>query len=222
MKSEKGVTLIEAMMALTVLAIAVAGTITAVLTASMSNTISREYARAYERAQEVIAEIRSTASTNFGGIVSTYDQKEFVVEFYRGQDDRCPNCGEPASVVDITCKKCSESLQGGPRMGIPKGGVPSKEGYVVIVNEEAPYIRSDNRADYGRDLEPADGVKDGIALGDKQDPDGPFPLDLNADGDTDDVVADPIIPVFVIVRWRTVGRPGSNRVQLCTFIAREK
>ena len=180
MKSEKGVSLIEVMVALTVLAMATVGTITAVQLAGMSNSVSREYARAYEAAQERIAIIRST---NFDSIPALHGNT-YPVDFY----------GRQAA-----------------RMGI--GGGDELE--VVIVRDENPYPD-----DYGRDLEPLGDGPDGVDLG------GVFPLDLNANGNaTDSGIAAgdmQVIPVFVIVRWRTVGRRLSCRVQLCTFIAREQ
>ena len=186
MKSEKGVSLIEVMVALTVLAMATVGTITAVQLAGMSNSVSREYARAYEAAQEKIAEIRAT---DFDSIVG-FNGQRFPVEFYAGQG--------------------LDPVLG--RMGI--GGV--REGYVVVIDSD----ENPDPANYGRDLEPAGDGPDGVDLG------GVFPLDLNGNGNaTDSGIAQAnlqVIPVYVIIRWRTAGRRLSCRVQLCTFIAREQ
>ena len=184
MKSKKGVTLVEVMIAVSVLAVAVTGTIAAVQTSNMSNTLSREYARANEAAQTQIAEIRAES---FNQIVGRYENATFNVDFYPEQ-----------------------RRAGAPRMGI--GG--AAEGEVVIVRDERP-----SRFSYGRDLEPADGTPDGVDLGTI------WPIDLDANGLIDGVGvtvapgALQVIPVYVIVRWQTVGRPLTGRVQLCTFVA---
>ena len=185
MSSEKGVTLVEVMIAISVLAIAVAGTISAVQTSNMSNTISREHARAAEAAQAMIAEIRAES---FNQIVSRYENTTFNVDFYPEQ-----------------------RRAGAPRMGI--GG--AAEGEVVIVRDENP-----SRFNYGRDLD-GDGTPDGVDLGTVWG----SGLDLDASGGIDaaGVTIAPgalqVIPVYVIVRWQTVGGPLTGRVQLCTFIA---
>ena len=188
MSSRKGVTLVEVMIAISVLAVAVAGTISAVQTSNMSNVISREHARAAEAAQAMIAEIRAES---FDQIVSRYENATFDVHFYPEQ-----------------------RRAGAPRMGI--GG--AAEGEVVIVRDETP-----GRLNYGRDLD-GDGTPDGVDLGTVWG----SGVDLDASGGIDGagVTVAPadlqIIPVYVIVRWETVGRPLRGRVQMCTFIAKEQ
>jgi hypothetical protein len=117
-------------------------------------------------------------------------------------------------------------------LGLLSAGVPQNEGEVVIITDEEP-----DEAAYGRDLSsPADGTPDGVDLngdGDRTDVLNTtaagciFPLDLNGDGDTGDtaVVAGDlqVVPVVVIIRWRSFGGRGEERrVQMMTVTGKHR
>lgn len=209
-----GFSLIELMIAITVLAVALGGAAAAWNTAMTQGQLMREEAVALRAAEEVLATIQGT----------DYD----ILTPPNWVEGR--NVGgwllAEASAPSLAREAPFEvSLVAGhsPRMGLEYNGTAQAEGEVIIIMNENP-----QEGDYGRDLD-GDGSSDGVDI----DSDGSlsgvpvgsiFPLDLNGDGDaTDDLSADPnsmvLIPVVVLVRWQSLGGKAiQGRLQLMTVV----
>ncbi len=192
-----GFTMIELMVAVTVIAIMLIGAGSAVMTSTRLNQLIREESAAIRAAEAKIAEIRAAT---FAYAASSYNNHVFQARLLREHT---------------------------VSMGLEVSGVAQPEGEVVLVTNETP-----SEAAYGRDLD-GDGSADGVDLNGDGSVIGSltssssgslFPLDLNGDGDTDDgVVAAAsleLLPVVVIVRWRSLARGLEGRVQLMTVIGK--
>jgi prepilin-type N-terminal cleavage/methylation domain-containing protein len=183
-QTQAGLTLIEVVIAVAVLAVAMAGVFGAIMICFQMNTRAREDSIALSAAQDMLAQIRNTV---FENVPTTYDGMTFPV----------PGLAPPSPGVD--------------------------PGEVVIIRDETP-----DESVYCRDLEAPAGP-DGVDLngdGDTWDildtavPGETFPLDLNReDGPVSDEVAldkMKVIPVVVLVRWRSRG--GLARMQLVSVV----
>jgi len=190
-----GFTMIELMVAVSVIAVMLIGAGSAVTTSMRLNQLMREESAAIRVAEAKIAEIRAAT---FAYAASGYNNHTFSVRLLR---------------------------QHQVSMGLEVSGAAQPEGEVVLVTNETP-----NEASYGRDLDDEagpDGVDlngDGFAIGNLTSPSSGslFPLDLNGNGNTTDGVVTAadlkLLPVVVIVRWRSLARGLEGRVQLMTVI----
>ncbi len=190
-----GFTMIELMVAVTVIAVMLIGAGSAVSTTMRLNQLMREEGAAIRAAETKLAEIRAAT---FAYAATSYSNHTFSVRLLR--EHRVS-------------------------MGLEVSGAAQPEGEVVLVTDETP-----DEASYGRDLDgdgSADGVDlngDGFAIGNLTTPSSGslFPLDLNENGNTTDgVVAAAnlkLLPVVVIVRWRSLAGGLEGRVQLMTVI----
>ena len=189
--------MIELMVAVSVIAVMLIGAGSAVATSMRLNQLMREEAAAIRAAEAKLAEIRAAT---FAYAATSYNNHTFRAGLLREHT---------------------------VSMGLEVSGAAQSEGEVVLVTNETP-----NEASYGRDLDDdgsADGVDlngDGFAIGNlvTSSSGSLFPLDLNGDGDTDDgVVAAAnleLLPVVVIVRWRSLARGLEGRIQLMTVIGK--
>lgn len=205
-RSANGMSLIEVMIAISVLGVAMMGAFSALMTSLKYNQLMREEAAAVQAATQKMAEIRGAAATDFEGIFKSKDNGGY------GTDVN----GDPYT---WTLRLLVGQKAGS--MGIEAGGAVQPEGEVVLILDENP-----DEGDYGRDLD-GDGGPDGVDLNGN----GVigtvgtgtlFPLDLNLDGDTsDDLSGAPgnmrMVPVVVVVRW--MSRTGTeDRIDLMTVI----
>lgn len=222
MGERKGMTLLEAMLAVGILAIALMGFVAVLVNVNMINGIIQEDTAALNAAHEVMSAVR-TANLQYIGlekqyksnlhyVYQTYRNYTFDVKFYHGA--RTNSLGIPDS-----------------------NGTPRPPGEVVLALDESP-----QEGDYGRDLD-GNGQPDGIDL--NQDGalgklvyrtgaqgESLFPLDLNGDGDFNDRLptesdqvdaylgAIKLMPVAVAVRWRREVNEATAGVTLMTVIAK--
>lgn len=188
-RSTKGFTLIELMIALSVITTMIVGASMAMTTSIRYSNYLKEEAAAARVAEALLAEVRAA---NFSTIVATYDGLTRDVELI------------PNQVTEI---RYSDDTK-----------IDEAE-FVIITDEtpnEADYGRDIETFQDKSVVPTPDGSPDGIDLDDNVDrtntpssaSNSLFPMDLNGDGDTtDDLSATPgtmrLIPVVVIIRWRT-------------------
>jgi prepilin-type N-terminal cleavage/methylation domain-containing protein len=183
-RSAAGFTLLELMVAVTVMAVMIAGAAMTLNSSWRQNQFMREEVAAIRAAEDKIAELRGMGLDGLKtAIVDSTLMTSFPVTLVRGH---------------------------GARMG-PSGG---DEGQVIPILDEDP-----DETAYGVDGVDIDdnGTVATTTAG------SIFPIDLNGDGDdTDDLstsVGDmKLIPVVVVVRWESLAKGLTGRVQLLTVI----
>jgi prepilin-type N-terminal cleavage/methylation domain-containing protein len=205
MRNRPGYSLIEIMFSASILAVLVAAAGSAMISTSRRDMMTREDGAAAFAARGMIAEVRKlTIQQAF----ETYDEdnRHFLVKLLNGN---------PVG-----------------SMGLVVNGIREPEGEIIFITSERP-----NEADYGRDLSPFDGQPDGVDLNGNgtftdvlnvAQADGGrsiFPMDLNGNGTTTDVDITPanlqLLPVVVVVRWRSKATGEERRIQMMTVIGRQ-
>ena len=204
-RNNAGFSLVEVMFSASILSVLVAAAASAMITSSRRDILTREDGAATYAARAKIAEIRRLTITQ---LFTTYDNnnRTFSVQLLRGQ---------PAG-----------------SMGLVVNGIREPEGEIIFITSERP-----DEADYGRDLSPADGQPDGVDLDGNgafndvlnvAQADGGrsiFPIDLNGNGTTTDTNIAPanlqLLPVVVVIRWRSRATNEERRVQMMTVISQQ-
>ncbi len=200
-----GFSLIEVMIAVSVLAVMMAGASSSIATVLRHNQIMREEGAAIQAAERMLAQVRAAATGVYGlaGVVTIYGETS----------------GNPYT-------ERARLLRGHtPKMGLKVSGTAQDELEVVLILDETP-----DESSYGRDLDGTSGP-DGIDLNGDNDAvdilNSPasgslFPLDLDGSETFGDAVAAgdlQLLPVVVIVRWRSLAGGLPGRVVLMTIIA---
>jgi Tfp pilus assembly protein FimT len=240
--------MIELMVAVAVIAVMLVGAGSAVTTSMRLNQLVREEAAAIRAAEHILAQVRATPfarmtdppnwvdGVNQGGWrLAQADQVCLAREVpFPVHGPEKPDKGEGDTNIvdepDLRLLREHDLTMGVNVGGTTVGHSRRYEGEVVLVTNETP-----DEAAYGRDLD-ADGSADGVDLngvdinrdGNHNDVLGStssgwlFPLDLNGNGNTTDGVVPAadlqLLPVVVIVRWRSLAGGLEGRVQLMTVI----